>query len=340
MVRRINHAPPVVKTASERVSSVGEPSLRNSEQHSATEPESLLALAAVRFLTYLQAEKNASPYTLKSYREDLADLESYFATTQGAAPAPETLTTLDLRGYLSGLHERGLAQSSIARRLACLRSFFRFGQREGWSAGNPAKPLRNPRKTRALPHFLSDAEIATLLAAPAGNEPPALRDRAILETLYSAGLRVSEVVGLNDEDWDRAEEILRVRGKGKRERLAPLGSFATRALLAWMKHRRVHPQAARGGATPVFVNKFGRRLTTRSVGRMLEKYLQATGLDRRTSPHTLRHTFATHLLDRGADIRSVQELLGHKSLTTTQIYTHVSTANLRAIYERAHPRAK
>jgi integrase/recombinase XerC len=180
-----------------------------------------------------------------------------------------------------------------------------------------------------------------LLEAPPRDDPLGLRDRAILETVYSAGLRVSELVGMNDADLDLDEGVVRVRGKGRRERLAPIGSFAAAAVRAWFGVRKLHAkEAAAGRDAPVFTNRFGRRLTTRSVGRMLEKYLQVTGLDRRTSPHTLRHSFATHLLDRGADIRSVQELLGHKSLVTTQIYTHVSTANLRAAYERAHPRAR
>jgi len=170
------------------------------------------------------------------------------------------------------------------------------------------------------------------------------RDRAILETMYAAGLRVSEVVGLSRGDVDLDAGILRVRGKGRRERLSPIGSYAVRALRRWLGVCRLHPSepAAPGGhpAAPVFVNRFGHRLTTRSVARMLEKYLRQTGLDRRTTPHSLRHSFATHLLDRGADIRSVQELLGHKSLVTTQIYTHVSTTVLREIYEKAHPRAR
>ena len=161
-----------------------------------------------------------------------------------------------------------------------------------------------------------------------------LRDRAILETLYSAGLRVSELAGLNDADLDLPGGALRVRGKGKRERIAPVGSYAVRAINRWLSARRLSAREKQGPAAPVFTNRFGRRLTTRSVGRMLEKYLTETGLDLRTTPHTLRHSFATHLLDAGADIRSVQELLGHKSLVTTQIYTHVSTAGLRAVYER------
>lgn len=167
-----------------------------------------------------------------------------------------------------------------------------------------------------------------------------MRDRAILETTYSAGLRVSEVVGINDGDIDFAEGIVRIRGKGRKERLAPVGSHAQRAIRAWQKKRTLARDVPHGALAPTFTNKFGRRLTTRSVGRMLEKYLKITGLDLRSSPHTLRHSFATHLLDHGADIRSVQELLGHKSLATTQIYTHVSTAGLRKVYERAHPRAQ
>lgn len=293
-----------------------------------------------RFLQYLQVERNASPLTLKSYREDLEILRAYLTESYGAnLPEPGDLTTLDLRGYSAFLHNAGYAKSTIARRLASLRSFFRFGNREGWCEENPAKPLRNPRKHRSLPHFLSSDELAKLLEAPPAANPMGLRDRAILETMYSAGLRVSEVVGLNDSDIDFDAGILRIRGKGRRERLGPLGSYAAKAARCWLSNRNLHPALAESGDAPVFTNRFGRRLTTRSVGRMLEKYLKTSGLDHRTTPHTLRHSFATHLLDRGADIRSVQELLGHKSLTTTQIYTHVSTANLRAVYERAHPLA-
>lgn len=292
-----------------------------------------------RFLQYLSAERNASPLTLKSYREDLEVLRAYLAQSYGQhLPQLGDLTTLDLRGYTAYLHNAGYAKSTISRRLASLRSFFRFGNREGWCEENPAKPLRNPRRSRKLPHFLSSEELTMLLEAPPADEPMGLRDRSILEVMYSAGLRVSEVVGLNDSDIDFDAGILRIRGKGRRERLGPLGSYAAAAVKAWLSCRKLHPALA-GADAPVFTNRFGRRLTTRSVGRMLEKYLKTTGLDRRTTPHTLRHSFATHLLNRGADIRSVQELLGHKSLTTTQIYTHVSTANLRAVYERAHPMA-
>jgi len=297
--------------------------------------------AIARFLQYLCVERNASDLTVKSYREDLTALADYLTEARsGRSPKPDEITVLELRGYLAALHEAGYAQSTIARRLASLRSFFRFGQREEWVQNNPAKPLRNPRKPRSLPHVLSSADVGRLLQAPPADEPLGLRDRAILETMYSAGLRVSEVVGLDRGDLDFEAGVLRVRGKGRKERLAPIGSFAVRALRRWFRVCTPSPREPTGPDAPVFVNRFGRRLTTRSVARMLDKYLRQAGLDRRTTPHSLRHSFATHLLDRGADIRSVQELLGHKSLVTTQIYTHVSTAGLRKAYERAHPRAK
>ena len=295
--------------------------------------------AIERFLQYLRVERNASDLTIKSYGEDLAALTDYLTEARGQTPAPGDVSVPELRGYAAAMHEAGYAKTTIARRLASMRSFYRFGQREGWAAINPAKPLRNPRKSRTLPHFLSIDDLGRLFEAPPADEPMGLRDRAILETMYSAGLRISETVGLTEGDLDFAAGVVRVRGKGKRERLAPLGSYAIRALRRWLDVRKLSQKEKQGAAAPVFLNKFGRRLTTRSVARMLEKYLALTGLDARTTPHSLRHSFATHLLDRGADIRSVQELLGHKSLSTTQIYTHVSTAALREVYERAHPRA-
>ncbi len=294
--------------------------------------------STARFLRYLQVERNASNMTIKSYREDLTALLEFLAGESGEVPKPSEITPLDLRQYVSALHEAGYAKSSVARHLATLRSFFRFAQREGLADQNPAKPLRNPRPDRKLPHFLNTDEIARLLDAPSPDEPLGLRDRAMLETMYSAGLRVSELVAINDEDLDLESGLVRVRGKGRRERLAPLGSYALKALDRWRGVRR--PARRDEVPRPTFLNRFGNRLTTRSVARMLDKYLKQTALDSRTSPHTLRHSFATHLLDRGADIRSVQELLGHKSLVTTQIYTHVSTASLRRAYEKAHPRAK
>ncbi|MCO6458978.1 MAG: tyrosine recombinase XerC [Pirellulaceae bacterium] len=294
--------------------------------------------AIARFLRYLDVERNASPLTIKSYREDMISLAEYLETIFGRLPRPSELSPADLRKYVSALHEAGYAKSSVSRRLASLRSFYRFAQREGLVDGNPAKPLRNPRRDRKLPHFLTTDEIGQLLQAPSPRGL-GLRDRAILETMYSAGLRVSELVGINQGDLDLEAGLVRIRGKGRKERLAPLGSFALAALRRWLARRLVARQEPAGLESPVFVNRFGRRLTTRSVARMLEKYLKQTSLDLRTTPHTLRHSFATHLLDRGADIRSVQELLGHRSLVTTQIYTHVSTAGLREAYEKAHPRA-
>lgn len=289
-----------------------------------------------RFLRYLHDERNAAEMTIKSYREDLTSMAEYF----GEGRTPADLSPVELRGFVAALHEAGYAKTSVARRLASLRSFFRYAQREGLVDNNPAKPLRNPRPDRKLPHFLSTKDIGTLLVSPPASDPMHLRDRAIFEVMYSAGLRVSETVGINDGDLDIGQGVVRVRGKGRKERFGHLGSHAIKALERWLKARVLSSKSSSGPKSPVFVNKFGNRLTTRSVGRMLEKYLKLTGLDLRTTPHTLRHSFATHLLDNGADIRSVQELLGHKSLVTTQIYTHVSTAGLRAVYERAHPRAK
>jgi integrase/recombinase XerC len=292
------------------------------------------------FLQYLRAERGASAYTLKSYREDLEHFLRFLRESSGAVVPPRSITTLMLRGYVARLHHEGFARSTVARRLACLRSFFRFGCRQGWAESNPARAVRTPRARRTLPHFLSTRDVKVLLEAPGGDDDQALRDRAILETLYSTGLRVGELTALNLGDIDRDAEVLRTRGKGKRERLAPLGSYALRALDAWLRVRTPHPRAEGDEQQALFLNKFGRRLTARSVARMLQKYLKQAGLDTRTSPHTLRHSFATHLLDRGADIRSVHELLGHKSLITTQIYTHVSTSSLRKAYEKAHPRAR
>lgn len=293
-----------------------------------------------QFLRYLSVERNSSELTIKSYREDLMDLADFLVDELGANIKPGDVSPRDLRNYTSALHDAGYARSSIARKLASLRSFYRFAQRQGICDSNPAKPLRNPRSQRKLPHFLTNQEIDNLLSAPDKSEVSGLRDHAILETMYSAGLRVSEVVGLNEGDLDFSDMVARVRGKGRKERLAPLGSFAIKALKNYTAKRTLANSEPAGRDAPIFLNRFGKRLTTRSVGRMLEKYIKLVGIDTRTSPHTLRHSFATHLLDRGADIRSVQELLGHKSLVTTQIYTHLSTASLREVYMKAHPRAR
>ncbi|MHC4875129.1 MAG: tyrosine recombinase XerC [Planctomycetota bacterium] len=284
------------------------------------------------FLRYLKIERNASPLTLKSYAEDLASLNDYFLDRVGHIPEPSHVGIQMLRGYVTYLHECEYAKTTIARRLACLRSLFRFCVREELCESNPAQALRTPRTGRKLPNLLTTEQIATLLEAPPANEPMGLRDRAILETMYSAGLRVAELVSLDVSNWERDSDILRVIGKGRKERITPLGRYAVKALEQWLSAREPAPKV-----DALFLNRFGKRLTTRSIGRMLEKHLLETGLDRHVTPHTLRHSFATHMLDGGADLRSVQELLGHKSLTTTQIYTHVSTRRLHETYEKAHP---
>lgn len=296
--------------------------------------------AAQAFLRHLRIERNASELTLKSYGEDFASFYDYLQERSGSIPEAAAIEITQLRGYVSYLHECDYARTTIARRLACLRSFFRFTTREGITQTNPAKALRTPRAGRKLPHFLTTEQVVQLLEAPPANDPMGLRDRAILETIYSAGLRVAELVGLNLSDWDRGANILRVLGKGKKERVAPVGRYAARALDHYLEVRVADPHASPAERDAMFLNKFGRRLTTRSIGRMLEKHIRANGLESLTSPHTLRHSFATHLLDGGADLRSVQELLGHKSLTTTQIYTHVSTKRMRDTYEHAHPHAQ
>ncbi len=199
-----------------------------------------------QFLRHLDAEKNSSPHTLKAYREDLVSLADYLANDAGQSPEPASITTVELRGYVAALAEAGFAKSSIARRLASVRSFYRFGQREGWAKANPAAALRNPRKSRKLPHFLTTDEIARLLAAPPKKGKPGMRDRAMLETMYSAGLRVSELVGTNDGDLDLEQGIVHVRGKGRKERLAPIGSYAQRAISDWLAVRELSPEEDSG----------------------------------------------------------------------------------------------
>ncbi len=290
------------------------------------------------YLRHLAIERHASAHTVKSYREDLTQAVGFFQTQlSGSALAPERITSRVLRAYLAWLHDQGYARSTISRRLAAVRSWLRYLCRQGILTKNPADGLRGPRQEKRLPHFMAAGDVTKLIKAPAAT-PLGSRDRAILETFYSAGLRVSELVGINMDDLDLDGGVLTVRGKGKKERLALLGGPAASAIRDWLTERA----AVEAGKTSpaLFLNRFGKRLTTRSVARMLEKYLAQAGLDRRTSPHTLRHTFATHLLDAGADIRSVQELLGHRSLGTTQVYTHVTTTRLHESYRAAHPRAK
>jgi integrase/recombinase XerC len=292
------------------------------------------------FLTHLGLEKNSSTQTVKSYREDLTQALGFLREhLKKSSVEPRDWNTRALRSFVAWLHEQGYAKTTIARRLAAVRSFGKFLCREGLLKSNPAQALRGPRQDKKLPHFLTVADARKLLAAPPDVPPLGRRDRAILETLYSAGLRVSELAGLNLDDVDLSDGVLVVRGKGKKERLALLGGPAKAALAAWLADRAALLADRKRQSPAVFVNKAGGRLTTRSVGRLLAKHLRQAGLDPRTTPHTLRHSFATHMLDAGADIRGVQELLGHKSLSTTQVYTHVTTQRLQQSYHKAHPRA-
>jgi integrase/recombinase XerC len=301
--------------------------------------------AVAEFLRHLAVEKHASELTVKSYREDLTQARDFLRTQLGGDAAPGGVTTRHLRAFMVWLHDQGYAKTTVARRLAAVRSWFRFLCRRGMLTANPAEGLRGPRQDKKLPHFLAEDALARLLATPTGNTLLGRRDRAILEALYSGGLRVSELTGINLSDLDSAEGLATVRGKGKKERLVFFGAQALEALTAWIAAREVllaklHKQPTGKHKDAVFLNKNGTRLTPRSVGRLLAKYLAVAGLGAAASPHSLRHSFATHLLDHGADIRCVQELLGHRSLATTQIYTHVTTGRLKDSYQKAHPRAK
>ena len=294
--------------------------------------------ALSEFLRHLGLERNASSHTVKSYREDLTQAAQFFAERLGHDADPRQVSPRMVRSYLAWLNEQGYAKTTVARRLAALRSWFRFLLRQGSIDANPCEGLRGPRQDKNLPHFLSRDDIERLLGAPKGDEPFAWRDRAILETLYSSGMRVAELVSIDLDDLDLDAGFVTIRGKGRRERLALLGKPAQSAIRHWLQSR--HQLVGRFAQQPaLFLNQKGGRLTTRSVGRLLERYLAIAGLDPRTSPHTLRHSFATHLLDAGADIRGVQELLGHRSLSSTQIYTHVTTQRLHEGYQKAHPRA-
>jgi integrase/recombinase XerC len=298
-----------------------------------------LEQALADFLTHLGLEKNSSQQTVKSYREDLTQALQYLREqTKQPSTGPRDWNVRSLRGLMAWLHTQGYAKSTIARRMAAIRAFGKFLCREGHMTSNPAESLRGPRLDKNLPHFLTWDDIQKLLSSPDQDEL-GLRDRAWLETLYSAGLRVSELVQLNIPDVDLDEGIMVVRGKGKKERLALLGEPAVRAIRDWLSERQSLLNRQGLVSDAVFLNCHGTRITTRSIGRLLEKYLQLAGLDPRTTPHTIRHSFATHMLDAGAELRGVQELLGHKSLTTTQIYTHISTQRLQQSYHKAHPRA-
>jgi integrase/recombinase XerC len=292
------------------------------------------------FLDHLRLERGASAHTIKAYREDLTALRSFLTQSAGSANSSALdLATTRLRAYLADLHQQGLAKATIARRLASLRTFLKFLCREGVLRKDPSVGLRTPKKRSALPGFLSTTEIESLLEAPDTSTRLGARDRAIFETFYSTGLRVSELVGMNLADLNRESRLVVVRGKGKRERIALLGAAAIRAIEQWLEVRGQAERSRPIDRTALFLNHRGGRISPRSVARILGRHLKRAGVTTRASPHTLRHSFATHMLDRGADVRSVQELLGHRSLSSTQIYTHVTSQRMRDVYDKSHPRA-
>jgi len=314
------------------------------------------------FLDYLNFEKHFSEHTAKCYNADLVQFCQYLSGEHGhssedwsansrsagsVATQTETnieqlllsITTDSVRAYMAGLNEKQYSKSTTARKLATLRSFYKFLVKRGYLSANPVMAVRTPKQDKKLPKFLEYDQVKKLLETPPTDNWLGARDRAIMETLYGTGVRVSELVALNIEDVDFLGEVMHVRGKGKKERLTPIGSSALQAIQHYMEFRNKRAQGNGNFDSKVlFVNKHGKRLSTRSVRRKMDKYLKIAGLDPTISPHTLRHSFATHMLNNGADLRSVQELLGHQSLSTTQIYTHLTTKKLKEVYDNAHPR--
>lgn len=328
------------------------------------------------FTAYLADERHFSPYTARCYGADLRQYIEFLAKALGlevnasaekaafdrapqgrtsGAPTPEKFTTITdaivtanpdrIRAFLAHLGEQQYSPATMARKIATLRSFYKWADRRGVSRSNPMTAIRTPRQGKRLPKAITVEQIERLLSAPSDADVLGRRDRAMLETLYSTGIRVSELVGLRMSDLDLPGEALHVRGKGKKERVVPLGSHAVTSIQRYMDMLKADPRfgaAARAGSSemPLFLNKHGGRLSSRSVRRKIDKYLKQVGLDPTISPHTLRHSFATHLLDNGADLRSVQELLGHQSLSTTQVYTHLTSQRVQEAYKQAHPRAQ
>jgi integrase/recombinase XerC len=322
-----------------------------------------------KFLDYLKFEKRFSEHTAKCYGADLIQFGEFLiggheggvmgaepvslgqkeglataVATQTESKIDEMLLSADvntMRGYLGFLNERQYSKATTARKLATLRSFYKFLVKRGQLSSNPAAAVRTPKQEKRLPRFMEYEEVKKLLDTPPVDTWLGARDKAILETLYSTGMRVSELVALNMDDIDFLGEVVHIRGKGKKERIAPISSSALQVIQHYIEFRNKRAQSNSNFDSKVlFVNKHGRRLSTRSVRRKMDKYLKIAGLDPAISPHTLRHSFATHMLNNGADLRSVQELLGHQSLSTTQIYTHLTTRKLKEVYDSAHPRSR
>jgi len=322
-----------------------------------------------KFLDYLRFERRFSEHTAKCYGADLTQFGKFLVSaSDGSPPDTEPISPAEhhggsatavatqanpkvdqlllsagtdvVRAYLAFLNEKQYSKATIARKLATLRSFYKYLVKRNQLTSNPVVAVRTPKQDKKLPRFLDYEEVKKLLDTPPMNSWLGARDRAILETLYSTGIRVSELVALNMDDVDFLGEIVHIRGKGKKERIAPIGSSALQVIQHYMEFRNKRAQNNGNFDSKVlFVNKHGRRLSTRSVRRKMDKYLKMAGLDPAISPHTLRHSFATHMLNNGADLRSVQELLGHQSLSTTQVYTHLTTTKLKDVYEHAHPRS-
>lgn len=294
------------------------------------------------FLDHLRVEKSASQLTLISYKTDLTQFFSFLANHCQVQPDQIPLDCLNhrnVREYISFMQNHDLSRSTMARKLASLRSYVRYMCRENVLAGNPIANVATPKQAKRLPRFLYPMETKLLMDAPDISKPAGMRDKAILETLYAAGVRVSELVGINIADLDMAEKWIKIRGKGGRERLAPLGSQAEQAIQNYIRQGRPRLLAHASAITDaLFLNKFGQRLSVRSIRNITNKYVEQIALNQKVSPHTLRHTFATHLLNGGADLRSVQELLGHVKLSTTQIYTHLTKDRIKTIHEETHPR--
>ncbi len=314
--------------------------------------------AVGQFLNYLRSVRNASPHTLRSYENDLSQFVAFLTPPGVETPALADVTHLMIREFVAHLHDLSLEKSSIARKLAAIRSFFKFAVREGMVIRNPARLVATPKLPKRIPSVLSAEDLNAFLdgivvgpVADSGrrkrsgasdeNRLLVRRDRAILELLYASGLRVSELTGLNLADMDRKELMLRVRGKGNKERIIPYGGKAEQALEAYGPTRDdiLRKAGSRGDSQAVFLNHLGTRLTPRSVARIVKKYVRLINVNWDLHPHSLRHAFATHLLADGADLRAIQELLGHSSLSTTQRYTHASIRQLLEVYDKAHPRA-
>ena len=295
----------------------------------------VIAKEIAQFLSFLKHEKNASPHTISSYRRDLNQLALFLSEKK------ITLTRIDnvvLRSFLATLYERELKKSTVARKLAAMRSFFQFCIRMKWLNDNPAKVVATPKQDKYLPSFLSEAEVVAFLDLPQSDMPLDLRDRAILELLYATGLRVSELVGISLEDINLKDRLIRVMGKGKKERIVPFGKLAEDSLKKYMR-ARVFIYKGNINEKALFLNYRGERLTVRSVQRIVDKYIKTSAMRRKISPHSLRHSVASHLLSRGADLRAIQEFLGHESLATTQKYTHMDLKHLLEVYRKSHPRS-